>query len=87
MNIYLPGFKSAVKEGGVLTIMSAYNKFRGKWCSENQYLLTDILKKEWNFSEVVISDWDGTHSTIDAAIAGLDIEMGTKKNDYDEYYY
>jgi len=85
--IYLPGFEAAVKEGEVLTVMSAYNKFRGKWCSENPYLLTDILKNEWGFEGVVISDWDGTHSTLDAALAGLDIEMGTNKEDYDEYYF
>ena len=85
--IYLPGFKAAVQEGGVLSVMSAYNKFRGKWCSENKYLLTDILKEEWGFDGVVISDWDGTHSTVDAALAGLDIEMGTKRDDYDDYYF
>ena len=85
--IYLPGFKAAVQEGGVLTVMSAYNKFRGKWCSENKYLLTDILKNEWGFKGVVISDWNGTHSTIDAAVAGLDIEMGTNQDDYNDYYF
>ena len=85
--IYLPGFKAAVKEGNVLTVMSAYNKFRGKWCSENSYLLSDILKKEWGFEGVVISDWDGTHSTLDAAMAGLDIEMGTNKDDYKSYFF
>jgi len=85
--IYLPGFKAAVQEGGVLSVMTAYNKFRGKWCSENKYLLTDILKDEWGFKGVTISDWDGTHSTVDAALAGLDIEMGTKRDNYDDYYF
>ena len=85
--IYLPGFKAAVQEAGVLTVMSAYNKFHGKWCSENKYLLTDILKDEWGFEGVVISDWDGTHSTIDAALAGLDVEMGTNKDDYNDFYF
>ncbi len=85
--IYLPGFKAAVQEGGALTVMSAYNKFRDKWCSENKYLLTDILKNEWGFEGVVISDWNGTHSTVDAALAGLDIEMGTEKDDYNDYYF
>jgi len=84
--IYLPGFKAAVKNAGVLTVMSAYNKVNGKWCSENKHLLNDILKDEWDFEGVVISDWDGTHSTIDAALAGLDIEMGTNKDDYNDYY-
>ncbi len=85
--IYLPGFKAAVEEAGVLTVMSAYNKVRGKWCSENKYLLTDILKKEWGFPGVVLSDWDGVHSTYDAAIAGLDIEMGTLVDNYKDYYF
>ena len=85
--IYLPGFKAAVEEGGVLTVMSAYNKVRGKWCSENKYLLTDILKTEWGFPGVVLSDWDGVHSTYDAAIAGLDIEMGTLVDNYKDYYF
>ena len=85
--IYLPGFKAAVEEAEVLTVMSAYNKVRGKWCSENKYLLTDILKKEWGFPGVVLSDWDGVHSTYDAAIAGLDIEMGTLTDNYNEYYF
>jgi beta-glucosidase len=85
--IYLPGFKAAVQEGGVLTVMSAYNKFRGRWCGENKYLLNDILKGEWGFEGVVISDWNGTHSTIDAALAGLDIEMGTTEDDYNDYYF
>jgi len=85
--IYLPGFKAAVQEGNALTVMSAYNKFRGKWCSENTYLLTDILKNEWGFKGAVISDWDGVHSTKDAALAGLDIEMGTNKDNYNDYYF
>ena len=85
--IYLPGFESAIVEGKALTVMAAYNKFRGEWCSENKYLLTDILKKEWNFDGVVMSDWDGTHSTINAAIAGLDLEMGTNKDSYSDYFF
>ncbi len=85
--IYLPSFESAVKEAEVLTIMSAYNKVNGKWCSENPKLLNQILKKEWNFDGVVISDWNGTHSTVDAALAGLDIEMGTNAESYEDYYF
>ncbi|MDA3862191.1 MAG: glycoside hydrolase family 3 C-terminal domain-containing protein [Melioribacteraceae bacterium] len=84
--IYLPGFKAAFTEAKALTAMTAYNKFRGKWCSENDYLLNEILRQEWKWDGVVISDWNGTHSTIDAANAGLDIEMGTEK-DYDDYYF
>ena len=85
--IYLPGFKAAVVEADVHTVMSAYNKVRGKWCSENKFLLTDILKNEWGFTGAVISDWDGVHSTHDAAIAGLDIEMGTLTDNYKDYYF
>ncbi len=85
--IYLPGFESAIIEGKALTVMAAYNKFRGDWCSENKYLLTDILKNEWNFDGVVMSDWDGTHSTVKAANAGLDLEMGTDVEDYNKFYF
>ena len=83
--IYLPGFESAVKEGGALAVMGAYNKFRGQFCCQNSYLLKDILKDEWGFKGVVISDWDAAHSTMGAAENGLDIEMGTNKP-FDEYY-
>ena len=73
--IYLPAFEAAVKEGGVYTVMSAYNKVNGWWCSENQILLNDILKREWGFKGLVVSDWVSTHSTVDAANHGLDLEM------------
>jgi beta-glucosidase len=73
--MYLPAFEAAVKEAGVYTVMSAYNKVNGWWCSENQHLLTDILKKEWGFKGLVVSDWVSTHSTINAAKNGLDVEM------------
>jgi beta-glucosidase len=75
--IYLPAFKAAVQEGGVLSVMSAYNKLNGRWCSENPYLLTDILKREWGFKGFVVSDWGAVHSTVPTANAGLDIEMPT----------
>ncbi|MFH0952702.1 MAG: glycoside hydrolase family 3 C-terminal domain-containing protein [Verrucomicrobiota bacterium] len=73
--IYLPAFKAAVQEADPWTLMGAYNKVRGRWCCENKYLLTDILKNEWGFKGFVVSDWGGTHSTVDAANAGLDLEM------------
>jgi beta-glucosidase len=73
--IYLPAFRAAVQEGGTLSVMSAYNKLNGYWCSENRYLLTDILKKEWGFKGFVVSDWGAVHSTAPTANAGLDIEM------------
>ena len=75
--IYLPAFKAAVVEAHANTVMAAYNKFRGSSCAENEYLLNTILRKEWNFKGPVISDWGGTHSTVKAAMNGLDVEMGT----------
>ena len=75
--IYLPAFEAAVKEGGVYSVMSAYNKVNGWWCSENQVLLNDILKNEWGFKGLVVSDWGSTHSTVNAANHGLDLEMPT----------
>lgn len=73
--IYLPAFEAAVKEAGVYTVMSAYNKVNGWWCSENKVLLTGILKNEWGFKGLVVSDWVSTHSTVNAANNGLDLEM------------
>ena len=75
--IYLPAFKAAVHEGGAWAIMGSYNKYKGQHCSHNQYLLDDILKKEWDFDGVVISDWGGTHDTMEAVKNGLDMEFGT----------
>ena len=84
--IYLPPFKAAVQEAGVLSVMSAYNKFRGQYCSENDYLINKILKGEWGFKGLVMSDWGGTHSTRGAVLNGLDLEMGTEGKPYDEFY-
>lgn len=75
--IYLPGFKAAIIEGGANTIMSSYNKFRGQWASHSNYLLNQILKKEWGFKGIVISDWNAVHNTSQPLWNGLDIEMGT----------
>ncbi|HEU5077957.1 MAG TPA: glycoside hydrolase family 3 C-terminal domain-containing protein [Opitutaceae bacterium] len=83
--IYLPAFEAGVKEGGALSIMGAYNKFRGQHCCHNEYLLNDILKNEWGFKGSVISDWGGTHDARQAVLYGLDLEMGTGKP-YDQYY-
>ncbi|RLD83825.1 MAG: glycosyl hydrolase, partial [Bacteroidetes bacterium] len=73
--IYLPAFKAAVQEANTYSIMSSYNRFRGEFASENKYLLTDILRNDFGFDGVVISDWDAVHSCIPSALAGLDIEM------------
>jgi beta-glucosidase len=84
--IYLPAFKAAVQEGHVLAVMGAYNKFRGQHCCENNYLLNQILKGEWGFKGLVVSDWNGTHNTREAALNGLDLEMGTDGRKYEDYY-
>ncbi|MFW6456768.1 MAG: beta-glucosidase H [Planctomycetota bacterium] len=75
--IYLPGFEAAVRRGNCLTVMGAYNCFRGQHCCHNDYLLNHILKDEWEFEGAVVSDWGGTYDTFEAARHGLDIEMGT----------
>ena len=75
--IYLPGFKAAVQEGGAWSIMGAYNKILGTHACHNDLTLNKILKGEWGFDGVVVSDWAGTHDTYEAAVNGLDIEMGT----------
>lgn len=84
--IYLPPFKAAVTEAQVQTVMTAYNRFRGPYCSENDYLVNKILKGEWGFKGLVMSDWNGTHSTRGAVLNGLDLEMGTEGKPYDEFY-
>ncbi len=75
--IYLPGFKAAVQVGGVYTVMGAYNKFRGQWCTENDYLVNKILKGELGFKGVMMSDWGAVHNTLEALWNGTDLEMGT----------
>jgi len=92
--IYLPAFKAAVQEGGTWAIMGSYNLYKGQQCCHNQYLLNDILRKEWGFEGVVVADWGGVHSTKEAITNGLDMEFGTwtdgltwgKSNAYDGYY-
>jgi len=73
--IYLPAFEAAVKEADAWSLMSAYNKVNGWWCSENKTLLVDILKNEWGFQGLVVSDWVSTHTPEYAANNGLDLEM------------
>ncbi len=75
--IYLPPFRAAIVEAGAWSVMAAYNKFRGAWCAENDYLLNKVLRDEWGFRGMVISDWGGTHSTVASALNGLDVEMGS----------
>ena len=85
--IYLPAFKAAVQEGGALTVMAAYNKFRGEFCAENNYLVRKILRNEWGFDGVYVTDWGAAHSTVSSMEAGLDLEMGTLIDQYEDWYY
>ena len=73
--VYLLPFQQAVEEAGAFGVMAAYNKVNGRWCSENDELENHILRKQWGFRGIVISDWGGTHSTVDAVRAGLNVEM------------
>jgi len=73
--IYLPAFRAAVEEGGAACIMAAYNLVNGAWCTENDFLNNRILKKEWGFDGVLMSDWGATHDALSAARGGLDLEM------------
>ena len=92
--IYLPAFKAAVQEGKTWSIMGAYNLYKGQHACHNQYLLNDILKGEWGFDGVVVSDWGGTHDTDQSITNGLDMEFGSwtdglsngHSNAYDNYY-
>ena len=92
--IYLPAFKAAAVEGGAWSFMGSYNKFRGEHACNNKTLLRDILKDEWQWDGVVVTDWGGCHDTYKSAMNGLDIEMGTGTNGltseaeftYDDYY-
>ncbi len=85
--IYLPAFKAAVQEGGALTVMAAYNKFRGEFCAENNYLVRKILRNEWGFDGVYVTDLGAAHSTVPSMEAGLDLEMGTLIDKYEDWYY
>lgn len=92
--IYLPAFKAAVQEGGAWSIMGAYNLYKNQHACHNQYLLNDILKGEWGFDGVVVSDWGGVHDTDQAITNGMDLEFGSwtnglsngASNAYDNYY-
>nr|WP_297161442.1 glycoside hydrolase family 3 C-terminal domain-containing protein [uncultured Dysgonomonas sp.] len=92
--IYLPAFKAGVQEGKVWAVMGSYNKFRGQYCSHNERLVNKILKGEWGFDGVLVTDWGSAHDTKEAALNGLDIEMGSWTNGltwgesfaYDNYF-
>lgn len=92
--IYLPAFKAAVQEGKAWAIMPAYNLYQGQHLCHNERMLNEILKGEWQFDGVTVSDWGGTHDTEQAIKNGLDMEFGTwtngltagASNAYDNYY-
>lgn len=92
--IYLPAFKASVEKGGAWSIMGSYNKIRGQHACHNDFALNKILKGDWKFDGCVITDWGGAHDTYEAAVNGLDIEMGSYTNGltsesaftYDDYY-
>ncbi|WP_425597758.1 beta-glucosidase family protein [Winogradskyella flava] len=92
--IYLPAFKAAVTEANTWALMGAYNKFRGQYTTHHELLTKKILKGDWKYDGVVVSDWSSTHNTDEAAYNGLDLEMGTgtdglgsNTNDYYSQYY
>ncbi len=72
---YLSNFEIAVKEGGARAVMTAYNKLNGEYCNQNKFLLTDVLRGEWGFDGLVVSDWGGSHNRVAALEAGADLEM------------
>jgi len=92
--IYLPAFKAAVEEGHVWSVMGAYNQYNGQHTSHHEVLVNKILKGDWGFDGVLVTDWGSAHDTKEAAYNGLDIEMGTWTNGltasanfaYDKYY-
>lgn len=83
--LYLPAFYEAVTRGGAYTLMGAYNKIYGEHCCQSPFLLKKILREEWGYDGVVISDWGAVHDTQKAALSQLDIEMSVT-NDFDSYY-
>lgn len=90
--IYLPAFKAVVQDGKAWSIMGAYNKVNGQHTTHHEYLNNTILKGEWGFDGVVISDWGSVNDTREALLYGTDIEMGTEliksfhKPDYNDFY-
>ena len=82
--IYLPAFEKVVKEGHAYSLMGAYNRYNGEHCCESKTLLNKILREEWKFDGMVVSDWGGVHLTKEAATSGLDLEMSVTDN-FEEY--
>jgi len=85
--VYLPAFEAAVKEGGVYSVMGAYNKVHGINANQNHHLVNEILKQDWGFDGVMLTDWHVDINTYDAAMNGLDLEMGTMVERYEDYFF
>lgn len=85
--VYLPAFEAAVKEGGVYSVMGSYNRVYGTNANQSELLVKNILKEDWGFDGVVLTDWHVDINTRDAAFNGLDLEMGTHVADYEDYFF
>lgn len=83
--IYFPGFRAAMEKGGMFSVMGAYNRLNGEHCCMSRKLLDNVLRKDWGFDGVVISDWGGVHDTDKAALSSLDIEMDVTY-DFDRHF-
>lgn len=83
--IYLPAFSKAVREGGTYCLMGAYNRFRGEYGCQSKYLLKDVLRGQWEYDGLIVSDWGGVHDTVLAACSPLDVEMSVT-SDFDQYF-
>ena len=84
--VYLPAFEAAVKEGNTYAMMGSYNNVYGTNANQNKHLIMDILKGEWGYQGLLMTDWDVDINTYDAAMNGLDLEMGTRAKSYDDYF-
>jgi beta-glucosidase len=84
--VYLPAFEAAVKQANVYAMMGSYNEFRGTNANQSKHLVMDILKGEWGYKGLFVTDWNVDINTLDAAINGLDLEMGTDVANYQDYY-
>jgi beta-glucosidase len=83
--IYFPGFQAAVEKGGIFALMGAYNKVNGEHCCTGKNLMNRVLRDEWKYDGVVVSDWGAVHDTVEAAESGLDIEMDVTDR-FEEHY-
>lgn len=83
--IYMPAFYDVVRRGGVYSLMGSYNRINGKFGSQHTHYLNDVLRDEWGFDGLVVSDWGAIHDTEEAAKSGLDVEMSVTP-DFDDYY-